>query len=114
MWISCIQDIFWLSSKESACNEGAVVDANSISGSGRSPAGEHGNPLQHSCLENRHGQRRLMHLQSMRWKRVGHEWATQQQQTHLLTRNSEDTRNRWENSQPKQNETKCVDIRAEL
>ena len=40
MWISCIQDIFWLSSKESACNEGAVVDANSISGSGRSPAGQ--------------------------------------------------------------------------
>ena len=25
---------------------------------GRSPAGEHGNPLQYSCLENPHGQRR--------------------------------------------------------
>ena len=27
-------------------------DAGSISGSGRSPGGEHGNPLQYSCLKN--------------------------------------------------------------
>ena len=27
-------------------------DLDSIPGSGRSPGGEHGNPLQHSCLEN--------------------------------------------------------------
>jgi len=27
-------------------------DAGSIPGSGRSPGGEHGNPLQYSCLEN--------------------------------------------------------------
>ena len=27
-------------------------DAGSIAGSGRSPGGEHGNPLQYSCLEN--------------------------------------------------------------
>ena len=27
-------------------------DAGSIPGSGRSPGGGHGNPLQHSCLEN--------------------------------------------------------------
>ena len=39
----------WLSSKESACNAG---DAGSIPGSGRSPGGGHGNPLQCSCLEN--------------------------------------------------------------
>jgi len=26
---------------------------------GRSPGGEHGNPLQYSCLENPHGQRSL-------------------------------------------------------
>ena len=31
----------------------------SISGSGRSPGGGHGNPLQYSCLENPHGQRSL-------------------------------------------------------
>ena len=35
--------------KESACNAG---DQGSIPGSGRSPAEGHGNPLQHSCLEN--------------------------------------------------------------
>ena len=35
--------------KEFACNAG---DLGSISGSGRSPGGGHGNPLQYSCLEN--------------------------------------------------------------
>ena len=35
--------------KESACNVG---DPGSIPGSGRSPGGEHGNPLQCSCWEN--------------------------------------------------------------
>ena len=29
-----------------------VRDMGSIPGSGRSPGGGHGNPLQHSCLEN--------------------------------------------------------------
>ena len=42
--------------KESACNVG---DLGSIPGLGRSPAGGHGNPLQHSCLENPHVQRSL-------------------------------------------------------
>ena len=42
--------------KESACIEG---DLGLIHGSGRSPGGEHGNPLQYSCLENPHGQRSL-------------------------------------------------------
>ena len=36
-------------SKESACNAG---DTGLIPGSGRSPGGGHGNPLQYSCLEN--------------------------------------------------------------
>ena len=35
--------------KESAC---PVGDLGSIAGSGRSPGGGHGNPLQYSCLEN--------------------------------------------------------------
>ena len=30
-----------------------------IPGSGRSPGGGHGNPVQYSCLENPHGQRSL-------------------------------------------------------
>ena len=42
--------------KESACNVG---DPNLIPGLGPSPRGGHGNPLQRSCLENPHGQRRL-------------------------------------------------------
>ena len=39
-----------LSDKECACSVGAPC---SISGSGRSSGGGHGNPLQYSCLENR-------------------------------------------------------------
>ena len=37
------------SGKESTCNTG---DTGLIPGSGRSPGGGHGNPLQYSCLEN--------------------------------------------------------------
>ena len=36
-------------SKESTCN---AQQSSSIPGSGRSPGGGHGNPLQYSCLEN--------------------------------------------------------------
>ena len=43
--------------KESTCNAG---DLGLIPGLGRSPGGEHGNPLQYSCLENPHGQRSLV------------------------------------------------------
>jgi len=43
--------------KESAYNVG---DLGLIPGSGRSPRGGHGNPLQYSCLENPHGQRSLV------------------------------------------------------
>ena len=42
--------------KESTCNAG---DLGSIPRLGRSPGGEHGNPLQFSCLENPCGQRSL-------------------------------------------------------
>ena len=41
--------LWWLSSKESTCS---AEDAGSIPGSGGSPGGGHGNPLQYSCLEN--------------------------------------------------------------
>ena len=40
-----------------SCNE---RDLGLIPGLGRSPGGEHGNPLQCSCLENPHGQRSLV------------------------------------------------------
>ena len=39
----------WLSGKESTCN---TADEGLIPGSGRSPGGGNGNPLQYSCLEN--------------------------------------------------------------
>ena len=38
--------------KEPTCSAGNAGDAGSILGSGRSPGGGHGNPLQHTCLEN--------------------------------------------------------------
>ena len=38
--------------KNSPANAGGVRDSGSIPGSGRSPGGGHGNPLQYSCLEN--------------------------------------------------------------
>ena len=47
-------------------------DVGSIPGSGRSPGGGHGNPLQCSCLENPHGQRSLAGYSP--WgRRVGHD-----------------------------------------
>ena len=42
--------------KNPAANAG---DPGLVSGLGRSPGGGHGNPLQHACLENPHGQRSL-------------------------------------------------------
>ena len=38
--------------KNPLANAGNVIDMALIPGSGRSPGGRHGNPLQHSCLEN--------------------------------------------------------------
>ena len=43
--------------KKSTCNVG---DLGLIPGLGRSLGGGNGNPLQHSCLENPHGQRSLV------------------------------------------------------
>jgi len=42
----------WLSGKEFICNAGDAGDVGSIPGSGRSPGGGHGYPLQYSCLKN--------------------------------------------------------------
>ena len=46
--------------KNMPANAGDVRDVDSISGSGRSPGGGHGNPFQYFCLENPHGQRSLV------------------------------------------------------
>ena len=58
--------------KESACNAGVP---GSIPGSGRSPGGGHGNPLQYSCLENpmdREARQATVHEVT----RVGHDLVT--------------------------------------
>ena len=59
------------SGKEPACNGGDARDGSSIPGSGRSPGGGHGTPLQYSCLENPMTDERGR-LQSMGLQRVGH------------------------------------------
>ena len=38
--------------KNPPVNAGDIRDLGSVPGSGRSPGGGHGNPLQYSCLEN--------------------------------------------------------------
>ena len=42
----------YTSGKELAFNAGDLRDMGLIPGSGRTPGGVHGNPLQYSCLEN--------------------------------------------------------------
>ena len=42
----------WPSHKESTCNARAAGAVDLIHGSGRSPEGGHGNPLQYFCLGN--------------------------------------------------------------
>ena len=64
---------WWLSGKELTCNAGCAGDTGSIPGSGRSPGGGHGNPLQYSCLEN--PMEEPGGLQSIGSQRVGHEWS---------------------------------------
>ena len=57
-------------SKESACNVGDLGSSLQLR---RSPGGEHGKPLQYSCLENSHGQRNLVDYSPMGLQRVGHD-----------------------------------------
>ena len=45
--------------KNPSANAGGIRDMSSIPGSGRSPGGGYGNPLQHSYLENPNRQRSL-------------------------------------------------------
>ena len=46
--------------KKMSTSTGDTTDTGSIRGLGWSPGGGNGNPLQHSCLENPHGQRSLV------------------------------------------------------
>ena len=57
----------WPSGKNLPANAGDAGDVGSIPGSGRSPEGGHGNPLQYSWIEE------PGRLPSTRWQRVGHD-----------------------------------------
>ena len=50
--------------KKPPANAGDIRDLGSIPGLGRSSGGEHGNPLQYSCLENPMDREELDRLQS--------------------------------------------------
>ena len=64
--------------KNTPANTVDVRDMGPIPGSGRSPGGGHGNPLQCSDLENPHGQRSLAGYGPWGRKRVGHDLMTKQ------------------------------------
>ena len=99
--LHCREILYWLShwdavenqrtkrgssaGKESACNAG---DPDSIPGSGRSPGGWHGSPLQYSCLENPHGQKSLGSYSPWGHKQSDTtEWLSTTQHTRLYGRN---------------------------
>ena len=77
MWLeaSCS---WWPNSKESPCNSGHL---GSIPGLGRSPGEGNGDPLQYSCLENPHGQRRLVGYRS--WGPKSQKWLSNWARTSL-------------------------------
>ena len=54
-----------------------TTDKGSIPGSGSSLGGGHGNPLQHSCMENPHGHRSLMGYRSWGHKELDTTEATE-------------------------------------
>ena len=70
--------------KKLPANAGTAGDAGSIPGSGRSPGGGQGNPLQHSCLENPMN-RGAWWARVHRVAKVRHNLATKQQTYDLCT-----------------------------
>ena len=52
LWVVCVGFPGGASGKELQANTGDKRDVGSIPGSGQSPGGGNGNPLQYSCLEN--------------------------------------------------------------
>ena len=49
-----------LAVKNPPARAGDIIDVSSIPGSGRSPGGGNGNPLQYACLKKSHGERSLV------------------------------------------------------
>jgi len=68
--------------KNSPANAGEIRDAGSIPGLGRCPGGGHCNPLEYSCLENTHGQRRLASYSPWHRKELDVTEVTEQVCTH--------------------------------
>ena len=60
--------------KNPPANAGDIRDVGLIPGSGRSPGGRHGNPLQYSCLENPMD-RRAWWATVRSIARVRHDWS---------------------------------------
>ena len=59
--------------KNPPANAGATGDLGSIPGSGRSPGGGHGNPLQYICLENpmdRGARQATIHIVAKSWTQL--------------------------------------------
>ena len=67
----------WLSGKESTSNAEGTGDTGLIPGSGRSPGGGCGNPLQYSCLENPMDRGAWWDIQFLGSQRLRHDsdWA---------------------------------------
>ena len=61
--------------KNLSANTGNTRDSGSIPGSGISPGGRDGNPLQYSCLENSYWAEEPGGLRPRIHKRVGHDLA---------------------------------------
>ena len=59
-------------------------DMGLIPGSGRSPGGGNGNPLQYFCLENPHGWRSLLGYGPWGHKRVGHNIVNKKTQQSIV------------------------------
>ena len=68
--------------KNPPANAGDIRDAGLIPGSGRSPGGGYGNPLQYSCLKNSHGQRSLLGYSPQGHKGLDTIEATEHARTH--------------------------------
>ena len=80
-WGLCKASQVALVLKNSPANAGDVRDGSLIAGSGRSPGGGHGNPLQYSCLENpldRGARWATIHRITQNWTRL--KWLSAQAQ----------------------------------
>ena len=81
---------WWLSGKESTCNAGVV---GSVPGSGRSPGGGNGYPLQYSCLGNPMDRGVWWATVHGVTKELDHDWPTKQQQEQQ--KSSQNTHGGW-------------------